>query len=81
MNHDRIHARKPTHNLERWSTGTIESITDQDGHAVFEVRARDGEHVELVVTLAIRDLVLRRLYLDSDQSPIGARVWYRTHGG
>ncbi|ELZ18141.1 hypothetical protein C476_14269 [Natrinema limicola JCM 13563] len=81
MTHDRIHARKPTHDLERWSVGTIESITDRDGHCVFEVRTAAGETIELVVTTAIRELVLRRLDLADDESPIGSRVWYRQHGG
>lgn len=81
MTHDRIHARKPTHDLERWSVGTIESITDRDGHCVFEVQTTAGETIELVVTTAIRELVLRRLDLADDESPIGSRVWYRQHGG
>lgn len=81
MAHDRIHARKPTHDLERWSVGTIAAVDRRDGHAVFDVTTADGESIELVVTVAIRDLVLRRLDLEADESPIGARVWYRTHGG
>jgi hypothetical protein len=80
MSHDRIHARKPTHDIERWSVGTIETVSDRDGHAVFEVRDRNGERVTLVVTVAIRDLVLRRLGRGRNESPVGARVWYRKHG-
>ncbi|QFU84634.1 DUF7861 family protein [Natronorubrum aibiense] len=81
MTHDRIHARKPAHDLERWSVGTIESITDRDGHCAFAVQTLDGETIELVVTVAIRELVVRRLDLEDGESPIGARVWYRQHGG
>ncbi|WP_226481995.1 hypothetical protein [Natrinema amylolyticum] len=81
MTHDRIHARKPTHDVERWSVGTIERVTERDGHCVFDVRTDAGETVELVVTVAIRDLVLRRLDLEDEESPIGTRVWYRKHGG
>ncbi|SEQ56751.1 DUF7861 family protein [Natrinema salaciae] len=80
MTHDRIHARKPTHDSDRWSVGTIERIDERDGHCVFEVETEEGETVELVVTVAIRDLVLRRLDRDEDESPIGARVWYRKRG-
>ena len=79
MSHDRIHARKPTHNLDRWSVGVIESVTERDGHCV--VTVTDGETVELVVTLAIRDLFVRRLGIDEEQSPVGEQVWYRKHGG
>ncbi|AXR82573.1 hypothetical protein AArcMg_2583 [Natrarchaeobaculum sulfurireducens] len=79
--HDRIHARKPTHDLERWSVGVIEGLEQRDGHGVFEVRTPEGERIELVVTLAIRDLVIRRLDLEDGDSPIGSQVWYRTRGG
>lgn len=81
MTHDRIHARKPTHDIERWSVGSIEAIRERDGHCIFEVETDEGEPIELAVTDAIRELVLRRLDLEEDESPIGARVWYRKHGG
>lgn len=79
MNHDRIHAQKPNHHADRWSVGTVESIDRRDGHAVVVVRPPDGGPVELVVTLAVRDLVLDRLDPD-DGSPLGERVWYRRRG-
>ncbi|WP_256392659.1 DUF7861 family protein [Natronoarchaeum rubrum] len=80
MPHDRIHARQPTHDIERWSVGTIEAIDERDGHYVFAVRDADDETIDLVVTDAIRELVLRRLDLEEDESPAGSRVWYRKHG-
>jgi len=79
--HDRIHARKPTHDLDRWSVGTIESIGERDGHCVVTVEPADGEAVELVVTFAIRDLFVSRLDIGEGESPVGERVWYREHGG
>ncbi|WP_049937997.1 DUF7861 family protein [Haloplanus natans] len=81
MNHDRIHARQPTHDRDRWSTGRIESITERDGHCVVTVEAADGASVELVVTFAIRDLFLSRLDIADGASPVGERVWYRQRGG
>ncbi len=81
MNHDRLHARKPTHEIDRWSTGTIEAVETRDGHCVVTVAATDTETVELVVTFAIRDLFLSRLDIDDGESPVGERVWFRTHGG
>ena len=81
MNHDRIHARRPTHDRDRWSTGTIESITERDGHCVVTVETAADDVVELVVTFAIRELVLSRLDVDDGASPVGERVWYRKHGG
>ena len=41
----------------------------------------DNEPVELVITLAIRDLFLSRLDINDGESPVGERVWYRKHGG
>lgn len=80
MNHDRIHAREPTHDIERWSVGTIESMAEVDGHCVVTVSDENGELVELVVTFAIRDLFVSRLDIAADGSPIGERVWYRKRG-
>ncbi|EMA66068.1 hypothetical protein C461_12878 [Halorubrum aidingense JCM 13560] len=91
MNHDRIHAREPSHHVDRWSVGVIESIAERDGHCVVTVRPKpevdDGAEpppsttVELVVTLAVRDLFSRRLPIAEGESPVGERVWYRKHGG
>jgi len=81
MNHDRLHAQKPTHDLERWSTGTIDSVDQRDGHCVVTVLDEHDEPIELVITLAIRDLFLSRLDIGDEGSPVGERVWYRKHGG
>lgn len=78
MKHDRIHARKPSHHVDRWSVGTVETVEEQDGHCVITVRPPDDEPVELVVTFAVRDLFVSRLDADS---PVGERVWYRKKGG
>ena len=78
MNHDRIHAREPSHHVDRWSVGTVEAIEERDGHCVVTVDPPDGDPVELVVTIAVRDLFVSRLDADS---PVGERVWYRKKGG
>jgi len=80
MDHDRIHAREPSHHVDRWTPGTIESIETRDGHCVVGVRPDDGEAVELVVTMAVRDLFVSRLDIGEAESPIGERVWYRKRG-
>ncbi|MEF8813015.1 MAG: hypothetical protein V5A55_04265 [Halovenus sp.] len=82
MNHDRIHARKPSQDTERWSTGEIESLERRDGHCVVTVRTEtDGtDRVELVVTFAVRDLFVSRLDIDEDESPVGQQIWYRKRG-
>jgi len=81
VNQDRIHAREPSHHRGRWSVGTVESLDERDGHCVVTVRSESGDTVELVVTMAIRDLFVGRLDLDDGESPVGERVWYRTRGG
>lgn len=81
MNHDRIHARKPTHDIERWSTGVVAAVERRDGYCVVTVDADDGGTVELVVTVAIRDLFVSRLDIEDGDSPVGERVWYRKRGG
>lgn len=90
MTHDRIHAREPTHHVDRWTRGIIETVEERDGHCVVTVHptdaadaagAADGDSVELVVTFAVRDLFLDRLDLDDDEPPAGETVWYREHGG
>ena len=89
MNHDRIHAREPSHDVDEWSVGTLRDVGLRDGHAVFTVApdapsgeagdSTDAGTVELVVTTAIRDLVLRRL--PDGEDPVGQRVWYKRRGG
>jgi len=74
VNQDRIHAREPSHHRNRWSVGTIESLDERDGHCVVTVRTESGDTVELVVTMAIRDLFVGRLALDDEDSPVGERV-------
>jgi hypothetical protein len=79
VNHDRIHAREPTHDHDRWTTGRITALDERDGHCVVTVDD-DGTAVDLMVTLAVRDLFVSRLDIPADASPVGERVWYRKKG-
>ena len=95
MNHDRVHAREPSHHVDRWSVGVVESIGERDGHCVVTVRPvgeaesegtggdveGDDGSVELLITFAVRDLSVSRLAIADDESPVGERVWYRKRGG
>ena len=87
MAHDRIHAREPTHDRERWRVGTITAMAERDGHCVVTVSpeepaSEDGrDRIELVVTFAIRDLFVGRLDIGPENSPLGERVWFRERGG
>lgn len=81
MVHDRVHAREPTHDEERWTVGRLRDLTERDGHAVVTVVPESSaEPVELVVTLAVRDLFVSRLDVAEGESPVGERVWYRKKG-
>ncbi|MFU8868124.1 hypothetical protein [Natronococcus sp.] len=80
MSHDRIRARKPTTDADRWTVGTVERTSRRDGDVVFEVRPDEGEAVDLAVTTAVGKLVEKRLDLEDGESPVGARVWYRKRG-
>jgi hypothetical protein len=80
MTHDRIHAREPAHHRDRWSAGTIVPDETRDGHCHVTVTSGESGTQDLVVTLAIRDLPVRRLDIDEGGSPVDDRVWYRKHG-
>jgi hypothetical protein len=94
VNHDRVHAREPSHHVDRWSVGVVEAIGERDGHCVVTVRPvvsgegdergageSDAEPVELTITFAVRDLFVSRLPVEEGESPVGERVWYRKRGG
>jgi len=82
MNHDRIHAREPRQDSERWSSGVIDALRESDGHCVVTVDPDDdSEPLNLTVTFAVRDLFLSRLPVEDGQSPVGERIWYRKRGG
>jgi hypothetical protein len=79
--HDRIHAREPTHHVDRWTVGTVASVDERDGHCVVTVTDEAGTSVELRVTRAVGELFRSRLDLDEGESPVGSRVWFRKKGG
>lgn len=79
MPHDRIHAREPTHDRDRWRTGVIDRLFERDGHCIVVV-VDNGEEIELRVTLAIKELFVSRLDLAEDESPVGSTVWNRKRG-
>lgn len=85
---DRLHARPPTHDVERWTEGRVVSIEKPPGRAVVTVRPETGgdgggESVDLQVSEAVYDLFVGRVAdehrADGDVSP-GTSVWYRKRG-
>jgi hypothetical protein len=82
MDHDRIHAVQPQKDPERWDSGIVDAIREEDGHCVVTVVPdEDGEPVDLAVTFAVRDLFVSRLSIEEGASPVGERIWYRQRGG
>lgn len=82
MDHDRIHAREPSHHVDRWTPGRIQEIIERHGHCIVTVMPTSDERepLELTVTIAVRDLFVSRLDLGSDESPVGTQIWYRQRG-
>lgn len=85
---DRIHARPPGHDVERWTEGRVIEVAKQPGRVVVTVRPETegsgaAETVDLRVTEAVYDLFVGRVAeadrADSDVCP-GAPVWYRKRG-
>lgn len=89
---DRVHARPPTHDVERWTEGRVIEVAKPPGRVVVTVRPEtegstepdpEPEPVDLRVTEAVYDLFVGRVAeadrADGDVCP-GAPVWYRKRG-
>jgi hypothetical protein len=81
--HDRIHARPPDHDVERWTEGAVTGVTHDDGGVVVTVRPAGGGTVDLRVSDAVYDLFVGRVApgdrADGEVVP-GAPVWFRERG-
>lgn len=89
---DRLHARPPTHDVERWTESRVVGVEKPPGRAVVTVRPETGgdgggesdpESVDLRVSEAVYDLFVGRVAEENrsegDVLP-GAPVWYRKRG-
>lgn len=89
---DRLHARPPTHDVERWTEGSVAGVERTSGRVVVTVRpeprgedAEGGgsETVALRVSEAVYDLFVGRVApddrADGEVLP-GAPVWFRKRG-
>jgi hypothetical protein len=84
---DRLHARPPTHDVERWTRGSVVGVEHPPGRVVVTVRPdAEGDGTEPVahrVSEAVYDLFVGRVAdedrADGDVCP-GAPVWYRERG-
>jgi hypothetical protein len=73
MVHDRIRAKPPTTDVDRWRSGTVESVGRAGGEVVVSVSAGGGT-VDVRVTEAVYDLFSGRLAADD---PVGETVWFK----
>jgi hypothetical protein len=90
---DRLHARPPAHDVERWTEGSVVAVEKPPGRVVVTVRPEtegcrergdDGnDPVDLRVSEAVYDLFVGRVAAEhrseGDVLP-GAPVWYRERG-
>jgi hypothetical protein len=85
---DRLHARPPAHDVERWTEGRVVAVAKPPGRVVVTVRPEtegvaEPEPVDLGVSEAVYDLFVGRVAAehraDGDVRP-GAPVWYRKRG-
>lgn len=82
---DRLHARPPAHDVERWTEGNVVGVEHASGRVTVTVRPKgkgDGV-VDLAVSEAVYDLFVRRVAAadrsEGDVLP-GAAVWFRKRG-
>lgn len=83
--YDRLHARPPTHDTERWTRGTVVGVTHEPGGVVVTVDAdeTDGPRRDLRVSDAVYELFVGRVDDDrTDEGEVrpGAPVWFRVRG-
>jgi hypothetical protein len=80
--HDRLHARPPAHDSDRWTEGEVVAASHDDAGVVVTVRDGGGQ-VDLRVSEAVYDLFVGRVApehrADGEVRP-GAPVWYRKRG-
>jgi hypothetical protein len=83
--HDRLHARPPSHDTDRWTEGRVVDVTHDHGSVVVTVRAAGAtdDPVDLRVSDAVYGLFVERVdpedRTDGEVTP-GAPVWFRVRG-
>lgn len=79
--YDRLHARPPAHDPERWTAGRVLEVESEPGAVAVGVRADEtGETTVLRVSEAVYDLFVGRVdpadRAEGEVCP-GAPVWFR----
>lgn len=72
MGEDRIRAKKPVQNIERWNSGEIVRISNEDGKYKINL-STESDNIDLIVSESIYELFTRRLESDN---PIGEDVFF-----
>jgi hypothetical protein len=84
--YDRLHARPPTHDAERWSRGTVVGVAHEPGGVVVTVDAEGpaGPRLDLRVSEAVYELFVGRVdenhRTGEGEVRPGAPVWFRARG-
>jgi hypothetical protein len=82
--HDRLHARPPAHDVDRWTEGRVVGVAHDDAGVAVTVRPDGGgDTVDLRVSEAVYDLFVGRVAPDDradEEVRPGAPVWFRKRG-
>lgn len=75
--HDRIRAKPPATDVERWTEATVRAVRFDDDRAGYVVTV--GDDVEVRVTEAVFELFVGRLdrSVETPEDAVGATAWYR----
>lgn len=74
MANDRIRAKAPTTDVDRWRRGTVREVTEAGGEVRVTVESEGGETVDVTVTPAVYDLFAGRVAADD---PVGEPAWFK----
>ena len=74
---DRIRAKPPATDADRWTETTVRAVRFDDTHGRYAVTVADG--TEVTVSRALFELFAGRLErpVDDPEDAVGATAWYR----
>lgn len=75
MSEDRIRAKEPKREKDRWQKGEIVDSFLENGRRKILVEARSDEY-KLDISNAIYDLFTGRLDISDDETPVGETVYF-----
>lgn len=74
MVNDRIRAKPPTTDVDRWRRGTVRGVEEAGGEVRVTVESEDGDRVAVTVTPAVYDLFAGRV---AAGDPVEEQAWFK----